>query len=246
MPSIITHSWIALTVLLAGLSLATAVVYRIARLGHPRMAPLAALRGAVQLAAVAAVLAAALARLWSSVLVLVVMFAAAAFTAARRARAGRSAAWLAVAMAAGIGGLVATGAWLVVFRYVTHWEWQWFADQSALLKDAPAHDPLNPRFLSELAHALADTALVSPVCFAAVPALAALAAHAWRRRWWPARPAASAVLVVLTGLETKGLEFDAITVVEPQEIEDESSTGRATLYVVLTRATQELAALSRG
>ena len=47
-------------------------------------------------------------------------------------------------------------------------------------------------------------------------------------------------VVVLTGLDTKGLEFDAIVVVRPQEIEDESPTGRATLYVVLTRATQLL------
>jgi len=47
-------------------------------------------------------------------------------------------------------------------------------------------------------------------------------------------------IVVLTGLETKGLEFDGIVVVEPQEIEDESPTGRATLYVVYTRATQRM------
>ncbi len=47
-------------------------------------------------------------------------------------------------------------------------------------------------------------------------------------------------VVVLTGLDTKGLEFDAIVVVRPQEIEEESATGRATLYVVLTRATQLL------
>lgn len=47
-------------------------------------------------------------------------------------------------------------------------------------------------------------------------------------------------IVVLTGLDTKGLEFDGIVVVAPQEIEDESATGRATLYVVLTRATQLL------
>ncbi|MEV5000611.1 HelD family protein [Nocardioides sp. LML1-1-1.1] len=47
-------------------------------------------------------------------------------------------------------------------------------------------------------------------------------------------------VVVLTGLDTKGLEFDGIVVVHPQEIEDESATGRATLYVVLTRATQLL------
>ncbi len=47
-------------------------------------------------------------------------------------------------------------------------------------------------------------------------------------------------VVVLTGLDTKGLEFDGIVVVRPQEIEDESATGRGTLYVVLTRATQLL------
>ena len=47
-------------------------------------------------------------------------------------------------------------------------------------------------------------------------------------------------VVVLTGLDTKGLEFDGIVVVRPQEIEAESATGRATLYVVLTRATQLL------
>jgi len=47
-------------------------------------------------------------------------------------------------------------------------------------------------------------------------------------------------VVVLTGLDTKGLEFDAIVVVEPTEIEDESPTGKATLYVVYTRATQQM------
>jgi DNA helicase IV len=51
---------------------------------------------------------------------------------------------------------------------------------------------------------------------------------------------ASARVAVLTGLDTKGLEFDGIVVVEPDEIERESVTGRATLYVVLTRATQRL------
>jgi DNA helicase IV len=47
-------------------------------------------------------------------------------------------------------------------------------------------------------------------------------------------------VVVLTGLDTKGLEFDGIVVVRPDEIEAESATGTATLYVVLTRATQLL------
>ena len=51
-------------------------------------------------------------------------------------------------------------------------------------------------------------------------------------------------IVVLTGLDTKGLEFDGIVVVRPEEIEAESATGRATLYVVLTRATQLLATLT--
>ena len=51
-------------------------------------------------------------------------------------------------------------------------------------------------------------------------------------------------IVVLTGLDTKGLEFDGIVVVRPAEIEAESATGTATLYVVLTRATQLLTVIS--
>jgi DNA helicase IV len=50
-------------------------------------------------------------------------------------------------------------------------------------------------------------------------------------------------IVVLTGIDTKGLEFDGIVVVDPGAIEAESPTGRATLYVVLTRATQLLTLL---
>jgi hypothetical protein len=45
---------------------------------------------------------------------------------------------------------------------------------------------------------------------------------------------------VLEALDTKGLEFDGIIVVEPDEIVDESPAGVRTLYVVLTRATQQL------
>jgi DNA helicase IV len=51
-------------------------------------------------------------------------------------------------------------------------------------------------------------------------------------------------VVVLTGLDTKGLEFDGIVVVEPEEIEAESPAGRATLYVVFTRATQQMVTVS--
>ena len=59
-----------------------------------------------------------------------------------------------------------------------------------------------------------------------------------------ASPSGEDRIVVLTGLDTKGLEFDGIVVVRPQEIEQESATGRATLYVVLTRATQLLTTIS--
>jgi DNA helicase IV len=45
---------------------------------------------------------------------------------------------------------------------------------------------------------------------------------------------------VLEALDTKGLEFDGIVVVEPDEIVSESPAGIHTLYVVLTRATQQL------
>jgi DNA helicase IV len=51
-------------------------------------------------------------------------------------------------------------------------------------------------------------------------------------------------IVVLTGLDTKGLEFDGIIVVQPQEIQDEAPTGKATLYVVYTRATQRMVTLT--
>jgi len=66
---------------------------------------------------------------------------------------------------------------------------------------------------------------------------------------WPnlaeaAAGGSDARVAVLTGLETKGLEFDGIVVVTPDEIEAESTTGRATLYVVLTRATQRMVTVS--
>ncbi len=45
---------------------------------------------------------------------------------------------------------------------------------------------------------------------------------------------------VLEALDTKGLEFDAVVVVEPDLIAAASEAGLRTLYVVLTRATQQL------
>jgi len=47
-------------------------------------------------------------------------------------------------------------------------------------------------------------------------------------------------LRMLDGIETKGLEFDGVVVVEPDAITAEAESGWRTLYVVLTRATQRL------
>jgi DNA helicase IV len=49
---------------------------------------------------------------------------------------------------------------------------------------------------------------------------------------------------VVDGLEAKGLEYDAVVVVEPTELIAESTTGPRTLYVALTRATQRLTVLT--
>jgi hypothetical protein len=98
--------------------------------------------------------------------------------------------------------------------------------------------------LTEVAGQVAGTvALVVPVArrgevaswLASWPELAADAPHA-------TDPGATGDdrIVVLTGIDTKGLEFDGIVVLDPDAIEAESPTGRSTLYVVLTRATQLL------
>jgi hypothetical protein len=100
------------------------------------------------------------------------------------------------------------------------------------------------RELGEIAGLVAGTvAVVTPVArrdgvsswLASWPEYADDAPHA-------TNPAAAGDdrIVVLTGIDTKGLEFDGIVVVDPDAIESESPTGRATLYVVLTRATQLL------
>ncbi|WP_277831113.1 RNA polymerase recycling motor ATPase HelR [Speluncibacter jeojiensis] len=46
--------------------------------------------------------------------------------------------------------------------------------------------------------------------------------------------------------ETKGLEFDAVLVVEPERILGDGPRGAAELYVALTRATQRLGVVHRG
>ena len=45
--------------------------------------------------------------------------------------------------------------------------------------------------------------------------------------------------------ETKGLEFDAVLVVDPEVILADGERGAAELYVALTRATQRLGVLHR-
>jgi putative ABC transport system permease protein len=84
------------------MAIAAAIVYRVSALGSPWVVPRAAVRAAIQLAAVATVLAAAMAHLWSSFAVLAVMFVVAAITAARRSHASRGSAWLAASLAIGL------------------------------------------------------------------------------------------------------------------------------------------------
>ncbi len=91
---------------------------------------------------------------------------------------------------------------------------------------------------SELAEAVEGTVAI------VVPAARRGQVRSWLESWADLAPDAAgdadARITVLSGVETKGPEFDGIVVVEPHEIESESVTGRATVYVVLTRATQQL------
>ncbi|QIS24189.1 HelD family protein [Nocardia terpenica] len=59
-------------------------------------------------------------------------------------------------------------------------------------------------------------------------------------------PLASDSVSILTVPEVKGLEFDAVILVEPQDILDESPRGLNDLYVALTRATQRLHVIHAG
>lgn len=51
---------------------------------------------------------------------------------------------------------------------------------------------------------------------------------------------------VVGSLEAKGMEYDGVVVVDPAGLAAESSTGRRTLYVALSRATQQLTVLEVG
>ena len=51
-------------------------------------------------------------------------------------------------------------------------------------------------------------------------------------------------LKVVGSLDSKGLEYDGVVLVEPTELITESTTGRRVLYVALTRATQQLTVIA--
>ena len=60
------------------------------------------------------------------------------------------------------------------------------------------------------------------------------------------KPLASARLVVVTPLQAKGLEYDGVVVVAPDDIVAESPGGVRVLYVALTRPTQRLVCVDPG
>jgi DNA helicase IV len=59
-------------------------------------------------------------------------------------------------------------------------------------------------------------------------------------------PDLDAPVAVLTPAQAKGLEFDAVIIVDPAGIEQASPRGRADLYVALTRTTRRLGLVSPG
>ncbi|MGH3566430.1 MAG: RNA polymerase recycling motor ATPase HelR [Pseudonocardia sp.] len=59
-------------------------------------------------------------------------------------------------------------------------------------------------------------------------------------------PGVPGAVVAVPASETKGLEFDAVLVVEPMTILADGPRGAAELYVALTRATQRLGVLHQG
>ena len=117
--------------------------------------------------------------------------------------------------------------------------------------EVPAGDDVAATLRAELTTVLGQ---VSGTVAVVAPIARRTEVSAWLSTWAEFADAAPHVatpetagddrIVVLTGIETKGLEFDGIVVVDPDAIEAESPTGRSTLYVVLTRATQLLTTVS--
>jgi len=61
---------------------------------------------------------------------------------------------------------------------------------------------------------------------------------------WVAGPSSEGRVQVVDGMRSKGMEYDAVVVVAPDEIAAESSAGVRVLYVALTRATHRLVTLN--
>jgi putative ABC transport system permease protein len=93
---------VPLVVVCVLMAVGAGVISRVFLRSSPWVVPRAGARAALQLAAVATVLAAAMTHLWSSILVLAVMFAVATVTAARRSQADRGSLWLAGALGVGM------------------------------------------------------------------------------------------------------------------------------------------------
>ena len=70
--------------------------------------------------------------------------------------------------------------------------------------------------------------------------IAVIAARRWSERLAGLDGAGAGRVQVIDPLSTKGLEWDATVVVDPQGITDESPGGVRVLYVVLTRAAHRM------
>jgi putative ABC transport system permease protein len=98
--------WQLIIIVCAAMILIASAVYRLTGVGPVWTVPGAALRAAAQLAAVSSVLALAMTKLWTSALLLLVMFLVASFTAARRSQATNGSSWLALPLAVGMAAVI--------------------------------------------------------------------------------------------------------------------------------------------
>jgi DNA helicase IV len=94
-----------------------------------------------------------------------------------------------------------------------------------------------PALLPELVRRETELIGAGRVAVIAPPARAADAAAALRLE---PGPDPDAPVTVLSPAQSKGLEFDAVIIVDPAGIEEASPRGRADLYVALTRSTRRL------
>lgn len=65
-------------------------------------------------------------------------------------------------------------------------------------------------------------------------------------KWSDARNGSLGAITLLSAAESKGLEFDAVVLVEPEKIVKEDAFGYRLLYVALTRPTRDLTIVHTG